>query len=354
MQNSKGWNILGIIALILVVGGFGAFYMWDKSEQEKQNTAFQQQDKEDNQKQYARSKAITRYMEDVQKTVQSEMSGFVILGDDYIAARNNLSFQSCLSMTIDNKLFYDLNLEMETTAALDSIELEIPVENHAVIDESFLTILTRIGVKPLYLADDITIPALRDTVEITFKTENDIPVEFSSQVEEKLGRTIIGKVAGAMYFSQKENKYIYNFMRSKEGSSDISVKAGTSVTVESSEFSKDLIPIVFFGNNDYKNTDQYVKTLKKVIDRQSGSKGRFIIIGRAKAGSDLDKAMSSQFGDNYIRVEADEKLDIDNQQLADTVFDKMESLGYFSEIEEKADLTKKQIAEYDKQQEGKN
>ena len=86
MQN-KSLTIVGIIALVLVIAGFGAFYVWDTNQQAKEIEQFQKQDKADNQRLMKRTETISKYLADVQKTVKKEIPGFVIYGDEYAVSR---------------------------------------------------------------------------------------------------------------------------------------------------------------------------------------------------------------------------------------------------------------------------
>ncbi len=346
MQN-RGLKVLGIIALILIVAGFGAFYVWDSNEQKKEISAFQQKDKEENEKQHKRAEIISTYLSDTQKQVEKDINGFVFLGDDYIASRNNLSLESFLTNTIDKNLFYDLNLETYTSASLEKYKLSVTTENHATKNEDYLTILTRIGIKPILIAKDFTIPEKTEAVSISLKTENNKKIKYTVQESEKLGLTKISDVKGNIKFVTNENDNTkYYFFRSDAGKKK-KVKSGTKVHVESMDYAKNLIPIVFFGNNDYESVKDYIKTQKAIVDRQSECGNKYIVIAATKKGSELDKAMLNQFKDNYIRVDKKDIAEIDYEGLADSIYNKMKKLGYFDNIEKKINETNKKIKEYD-------
>lgn len=346
MQNSRNFNIIGIIALVLILAGFGAFYVWDSSEQQKEIQAFQEKDKQDNLKSHERSKVISQYLQDTQKVIDENIQGFVIFGDDYVAARNNMSFQSYLSMEFDKNLFYDLNLETSASALLEQYKLNISIQNKAVINENYDTIMSRFGIKPLYAAMDFTIPANAKAVSIEFKTENDAPVVFSIQQEEKLGKTVINNVSGNLYFRQENDKIIYNFLRSEDGQ-EVKVKKGTSIQTESADYDTSLIPIIFFGNKTDSDIKKYVSCQKKLMDKTTDIKKRCIVIADTEEDSPLDKEMLDNFGDYYIRLNPSESNEIDAQQLAGTVYKHMESLDYFKEIKDKIDEAKSKIKAYD-------
>ncbi len=347
MQGQKSVNILGIIALILVLAGFGAFYVWDKKEEEKEISVFQQQNKEDNQKQYARSKAIAQYLQNVQESVENDIKGFAILGDDFAAARNNTSLMSYFRMSVENHLFYDLNLETYSAASLEKYQLSIPMENHAVVSESYHTILTRYGINPLKIDKAFTMPAKAERVDITLKTNDNVPVAFAAQEEEKLGKVIIDGIAGRIYFQQNtKGGYTYQFVRSKEGSTK-QIKTGAKVQVESADFSKELVPVIFFGNNDFRSVEPYIQLQKKLVDRQTGSGKRYIVVARTDEGSELDKAMKKQFGEHYLRVKVTERSEMDNEQIAEQIYETMDKMGYFDKIKSTVSATQAKITAYD-------
>lgn len=347
MGNRNGINILGIIAIILVVSGFAAFYLWDSGEQQKEIAEFQRKDKIDNEKAFSRSKIIADYLQDVQKMVEDDINGMIMIGDDYISSNDNLSLKSQLNRVIESKLFYDLNLETYSAASLEKYQISIPIENHAVSSEDYNTILARLGIKPLFVAKDFTVPAGTDKVLITFKTENDIPVVFSAQDNERIGTTVIDNIEGGLYLSRTENdNYDCYFGRSQSGE-EKKIAEGARVKTESTDYSKDQIPIIFFGNNDYVSVDAYVKTQKAIADRQTGSGGRYMVIANTDEDSELDKAMQKEFGENYIRINSTNISSLDYEATANIIYNQMNKLGYFNHIKEKVTEAKEKIKEYD-------
>lgn len=350
MESRNKLNIAGIFALIVVIVCFGLFYYLDNKEQQREIADFQAKDKIEKEKKYARTEKVQEYLKNTQKAVTDDFSGFVILGDDYVASHDSLSLESQLGNVLDSKLFYDINLETYAAASLQKYNLDIPVENHAVAGESYNTMLTRIGIKPLLTAADIIIPPNFKNVNLTFKTEGNKSVSFVKQSQEKLGKTVISGIKGSIYFNQdKDGKYTYSFVREKEDKEgkDTNVKSGTKISVESTEFSKDLIPIVFYGKNDFISVDAYIKTQKAIVDRQSGSGGRYIVIANTDENSELDKAMQKQFGDNYLRIDSITSSELDNISLANQVYDQMNKLGYFNNIKDKINETTTLIKDYD-------
>lgn len=346
MNENKGLNIAGIIALVLLIAGFGAFYIWDKREQAAEMASFRQQEKEDNLKEYARIKAVSEYLESAEKSVSNDMKGIVILGDSYVSSNDNLSFYSNLSNQIEKELFYDINLEASYSASLAKYKLSIPVENHSSKNESFDTIMTRLGIKPLYLADDVVIPAHRDFVQLSFMTEGNKEVKYTPQANDKLGESVIDDIRGTMHSETKQNGVVYYFKRETAGE-EKNVKAGAKIQITGSEFSDKYIPVIFFGNNDYEDADDYIKAVKAVINRQKKCGDRFVVIGRTDEGSETDKKLKSQFGDNYIRVDNVSVSELDKKQLADDVFKKMDSLGYFTSVRETVKATAHKITDFD-------
>ncbi len=346
MQNN-GLKVLGVIALVLIIVGFGTFYVWDNNEQAKEISAFQQKDKAENEKLHKRAEMISTYLEDVQKQIEKDINGFVFLGDDYIASRNNLSLETYLSNDLDKNFFYDLNLETYTSASLEKYKLSVSFENHATQNEDYLTILTRLGIKPIIIAKDFTIPEKSESTAVSFKTEGDKKINYSVQETEKLGLTTISGVTGSIKFSTKDSDDTkYYFIRTNQGK-EVKIKAGTKVHVESMDYPKNLIPVVFFGNNDYSSVNEYIKTQKAIVDRQSECGGKYIVIAATEKDSDLDKAMLKQFKDNYIRVDKKDTAEMDYEELSDTIYNKMKKLGYFDNIEKKISEAKDKIKTYD-------
>ncbi len=346
MQN-KSLTIVGIIALVLVIAGFGAFYVWDTNQQAKEIEQFQKQDKADNQRLMKRTETISKYLADVQKTVKKEIPGFVIYGDEYAVSRGNVSFESYLRNDINNELFYDLNLETHSSASLEKYNLEIAVDNRSAIGEDYNTILTRYGVKPLIIADDFVIPAGSERTELTFKTDDNKKVTYALQDKEKLGSTHISDISGVLNFSPGEKGILhYYFIRDNEGK-ETKVKAGTKVHAESMDYTTETIPILYFGANDFGSAEAYVKTQKAIIDRQDKCGGRYFVIARTDKDSELDKAMTKQFGDNYYRIDMKNVGEIDYEALAKSVYTKMDKLGYFDNIKKSVSEAEAKIKKYD-------
>ena len=351
-MHSKTLNVLGIIALVVVVLGFGAFFLWDSNEQSAELAQYQKVEKHENEKQYARSEALAKYFMQTKEEVDKTIPGFVIYGDDYSAPKNNVTLTSNLTSDINNNLFYDLNQQISDSAILQKYTLKLSVDNHAVAEEDFYTILTRFGVKPLKIAKDVLIPGKSERIAVTFMTDGEKGVSFAKQQSEKLGQTQIEDIDGQLSFtSGDKGEYTYYFLRDKNGKK-AQVKKGSVVHCESMEYPENLIPILFFGNNDYSSEEDYVKSQKQMIDKQADCGGRFIVVARTNANSDLDKAMKKQFKDNYIRVANKSVGETDYSALADAIYAQMDKLGYFNSIKSSIENTNKQIKEYDKTHKG--
>ena len=96
--------------------------------------------------------------------------------------------------------------------------------------------------------------------------------------------------------------------------------------------------MIFFGNNNYTSVKQFVRYHNDIIKHQL-SNDRYIIVCRTPANSELDIAMSENFGLNYIRT--DDKIDY--KDLSEKIYFRMKTLKYFEIISNSVKKAEKRI-----------
>ena len=269
---------------------------------------------------------ITKNVEEIQNAINS-FGSITVFGDEYAG---NGTLSDALSDEFDNELFGKINEQIKRYPAIIGQYLEMPVSNFEVHDESFNTIMTRIGVETVFVARDCVISAnSEEGSDILLKTISGNPLQLSIQSYTSLGTVTINGIEGKLSRSHSEEAGAYIFKRSSDGE-EVEIVSGTQVKFSVSEEYKDSIPVIIFGNNNhYSNLKQFIKYCQKIIEHQSAN-DKYIIVCRTPANSDVDNTMTETFGHNYIRTGEN----IDYNDLAEKIFVRMKTLKYLDGISE--------------------
>ena len=317
-----GGIILSVIAVLLVV--FFVFILYNDNK--LQNFLSQQTSQNSNGSQTDYEQVITENVEEIQNAVNS-FGSITVFGDEYAG---NGTLSDALSDEFDNELFGKINEQIKRYPAIIGQYLEMPVSNFEVHDESFNTIMTRIGVETVFVARDCVISAnSEEGSDILLKTISGNPLQLSIQSYTSLGTVTINGIEGKLSRSHSEEAGAYIFKRSSDGE-EVEIVSGTQVKFSVSEEYKDSIPVIIFGNNNhYSNLKQFIKYCQKIIEHQSAN-DKYIIVCRTPANSDVDNTMTETFGHNYIRTGEN----IDYNDLAEKIFVRMKTLKYLDGISE--------------------
>ena len=317
-----GGIILSVIAVLLVV--FFVFILYNDNK--LQNFLSQQTSQNSNGSQTDYEQVITKNVEEIQNAINS-FGSITVFGDEYAG---NGTLSDALSDEFDNELFGKINEQIKRYPAIIGQYLEMPVSNFEVHDESFNTIMTRIGVETVFVARDCVISAnSEEGSDILLKTISGNPLQLSIQSYTSLGTVTINGIEGKLSRSHSEEAGAYIFKRSSDGE-EVEIVSGTQVKFSVSEEYKDSIPVIIFGNNNhYSNLKQFIKYCQKIIEHQSAN-DKYIIVCRTPANSDVDNTMTETFGHNYIRTGEN----IDYNDLAEKIFVRMKTLKYLDGISE--------------------
>lgn len=317
-----GGIILSVIAVLLVV--FFVFILYNDNK--LQNFLSQQTSQNSNGSQTDYEQVITKNVEEIQNAINS-FGSITVFGDEYAG---NGTLSDALSDEFDNELFGKINEQIKRYPAIIGQYLEMPVSNFEVHDESFNTIMTRIGVETVFVARDCVISAnSEEGSDILLKTISGNPLQLSIQSYTSLGTVTINGIEGKLSRSHSEEAGAYIFKRSSDGE-EVEIVSGTQVKFSVSEEYKDSIPVIIFGNNNhYSNLKQFIKYCQKIIEHQSAN-DKYIIVCRTPANSDVDNTMTETFEHNYIRTGEN----IDYNDLAEKIFVRMKTLKYLDGISE--------------------
>ena len=322
-------NVILTIVAVLLIGTFG-FIIYNDSRFQSQIAVDVRTDPEYEQ-------LIAENMEKIQKVINNNLNEIVFYGDEYL---NDNDLATKLKNVFDKELFSSINGLTEKYPRVIGYKLSIPISNFEAHNESFETILARMGIVTTVVGKSCVIPADTDTaLEIKLnKAGANTPMNFSKQSYIKLGTVTINDIQGSISISS-DTPNLYRFKRTSPGV-ETKVKSGTKVHFKSEEMYKDALPIIFFGNNDFRNTQQYTNYVKAIIQRHN-NKEKYIIICRTKANSELDTTMTEIYGNHYIRTDDD----IDYQDLSEKIFSRMKLLKYTSRVANAVEKSKKILFE---------
>lgn len=257
----------------------------------------------------------------------------------------------------------------------------IPVYNLGVGGENSITIAERVGGKP-FMVDGFIIPAETTPVEISFKSYGDfdiVPLRQGSENNSGINPCRIAGVEGNISIIQDDytsEDYSYEFTR-LSGGEEVVVDDGTDIETYAAEAYTGCIQIIFIGSNGgYSTAEDLIDQCDSIINNGK-SDDRYLIIGMTLGSrdeyADIEEAMLQAYGDRYISyrdILCDEEAlasvgvipsDADRQQmaagiapdcmrtdsihyteagyrlLASVILDRIEGLGYLSDIENIAD-----------------
>ncbi len=341
--------------------------------------------------------AIQREYERDLQTVADYIPGIVVWGDQTSAAvSSTLNYPYVLQTYINTYLcdIYDFSSTIENAADYarlkwDEYKISIPVVNMASGKESTYTVLGRAGTIPYVVGDDFVIPAGTQTVDITLRSLNGLNVTPLTGGDIGINPVTIAGIEGTLAMSADSyastgNAY-YTFQRLSPGA-ETPVSSGTQVHVASENLYRNYIHVVLIGiYGDYAGADDLVQQVRTLLSRQSQNPERFIVLGPYVNGSysmstyeldAIDTAMLQAFGNRYISIRrylcgdgyADAgisptsedqyyiaqnsvppsfKVSADGVELnsrahrliGKLVYSRMQSLGYFDEINEELNLT---------------
>lgn len=390
-RNKRVRNILIIVAVVLFVALAAGIFLV-RSGNKAVSSVLQQSSsvsQEVSDKKNAEAVAqVNADYEEQMNVVATYLPGIVCWGDKLTGgSQGSVSFASALQDLIDENICDLYNFRDTLGDYADNVSrvdwtdytVEIPVVNMGVGEETTNTILGRNGAVPYVLKNDITIPADCEPVLLNLISENGKAVLPLTAGDGGVNPVTINGIEGTLALSNTTNSQ-YTFTRLEKGKETLA-EAGTEVitAAESAEY-RNYIPVIFIGTyGGFTDVQNLIDQNKAIIDHQLGPDGRYIVLGvyEFKNGavfyiSTYDDAMKKAFGDRFISLHdyltsdaADDlgiKLTDDEilqanvgnvpeslrstsyslelsakvyKQLGQVIYDRMDTLGYFDEVNEK-------------------
>ena len=393
-------NIVLCVVIVAVLAGLLFFMLRVREETKRHDEQLAQMYTQQQQQQNeARQESVNSIDVEYQKqmdTVASYMPGIVCWGDNTTAAVSGmLNFPYVLQTYINTYLcdIYDFSSTIEN--ALDYTRLDwkkykvsIPVVNMASGKESSYTILGRAGVVPYVTAEEFTIPAGTEPVDIRFVSKDEHHVTPLTGGDVGFNNVTIAGVEGVIALNNEAYNYNgyanYTFTRLQPGNQRL-VEAGTPINVASANMYKNYIHVVMIGTyGEFTSADDLVRQVKELLARQTQNSERFIVLGPyanatysyAASLSDIDNAMVQAFGNRYISIrkyligdgytdagisptnddkyyiaqetvppsfkvasQSEELNSLAHKLIGKLVYMRMDNLGYFDEIKDALNLT---------------
>ncbi|WP_316610970.1 hypothetical protein [uncultured Ruminococcus sp.] len=396
-------NILLFLAIVAIVAGlvYAMFRIREINrvqDEELTELYIQQKQVQNEQRQEPTVSIQAEYEKDL-ATIEEYMPGIVCWGDGTTAAASvSLNYPYVLQTYIDTYIcdIYDFSSTIENAAELprfnwDDYKVSIPVVNMGAGKESTYTILGRAGVIPYVVGAELVIPADTESVPITLWSAVSDYTYVTPLTGGDFGvnPVVIDGIEGRLSINSEDYNYNgtlnYFFTRSTPGE-EKSIPAGTVVTTAGTNMYKDYIHVILMGvYGEYQGADDLVQQTKALVERQVKNSERFIVLGpyiNAKYGAStfeldaIDSAMLQAFGNRYISIRkylagdgyADAGITPTNEDkyyisqnivppsfkvssyseelnsrahklIGKLVFNRMQSLGYFDEINDELNIS---------------
>lgn len=182
---------------------------------------------------------------------------------------------------------------------------EIPVVNMGACGEDSITIAGRSGGIPFVTAEDITILAEPEAIEVAIVSQNGKEVSPSIYTDVGINECEIAGVSGMLTIQdagQQGSRYI--FVRAKAGE-EVQVPSGTEIKTEASEKYKDYLSIVFVGTNGgYEDYDELIVQQDAIIASRTANTDKYLVVGitygTEEGMAEYDKVMYEHYGDKYL------------------------------------------------------
>lgn len=394
-------NVLIIFLILLLIGGLAYAIVQVRAanaerDRELSEIVVQQREEQAAARQDNLDAIQREYERDLQ-TVADYIPGIVIWGDQTSAAvSSTLNYPYVLQTYINTYLcdIYDFSSTIENAADYarlkwDEYKISIPVVNMASGVESTYTVLGRAGAIPYVVRDDFVIPAGTEPVAITIQSQSGKEVTPLTGGDVGVNPVTIAGIEGTltinaeMYTSSGSTRY--TFTRLTPGA-ETSVTTGSVIHTAGADLYKDYIHVILIGvYGEFTGADDLVEQVRALLSRQAQNPDRFIVLGPYLNSTypastyeldAIDTAMLQAFGSRYISVRkylcgdgyadagisptsSDQyyisqnavppsfKVSSDSEELnsrahrliGKLIFSRMQSLGYFDEINEELNLT---------------
>lgn len=229
-------------------------------------------------------------------SISKEIPGIVCVGADLMASSGtvNTSFASDLQNKLNNEGY------------------KIPITNLAVRGENMLTLLGRIGVVPFVFAEEVTIPAESDLIDIKLKSVEDgyiWPLAVSSDSSFFNPVTVNGNtglIGGDTRKDPETGENRHYFVRDTNGE-PFTIPAGTVVNTSSDDEFKDYVHIIWVGENDtWQGYEKLKNYIEQIVASCGSNKNRYLVLGLIRgdneSSAEYDRIMAESFGSHYMNV----------------------------------------------------
>ena len=397
--------VLAAVILLVVAGLLGAMLLVRRQTKEHDEQLseiyVQQKQQQDEARQESVGAIQAAYDKDMQ-TVADYLPGIVCWGDSItLGSSGNISYPAVLKVYLDSYFcdIYDFrstieNAEDYARLKWDDYKVNVPVVNMGGGKENSYTVLGRSGTMPFVLAEDVTIPADTEPVEVMLKSQSRNDVAPLTGGDAGVNNVTIGGIEGTLSINSAAYYSKYYFSRITPGS-EVDMPAGTVVHTAATDLYRDYIHVVCLGNfGFFTDAEDLVNQTKTLLSRQAQNPERFLVLGPCSINgsfnsytlNNIDTAMMQAFGSRYVNVRkylmedglADAGINptkddltrisgggvpksfvssADNTELngraytliGKLVYSRMETLGYFDEVYDELGIreTTKQILKDD-------
>lgn len=329
------------------------------------------------------------YAKDME-TVTAYLPGIVCWGDTLTKGTSgNVSYPDTLQTRINEEFCnkYDLTVSLfegvvYTGVDFNRYKLKIPVVNMGGGEENVATILSRAGMDSFVLKKDIRIPAETEAVKIDLLSKSGSSVHPLMVGDQGLNPVTIDGIEGTLKLvNQNKAVYYYTFTRLEAGE-EHKVAKDTEVVCSNVDAYRDYVHVIWLGTYEQNYTaSRYVNWCETILSRQTKNTDRFVVIGPCSFSNrwdsaittmrldELDATMTAKYGDHYISLRkylatdgpidaglsltkedrrsvslgavpqsfrsGDGSMELTSRAyelLGNLVFERMDRLGYFTEI----------------------
>lgn len=333
-MNNRGTSsktIVGIIALIAALGVFAGVYVFDKIKTTNETIELRQKLADQRIAKKEQEEKIADVMTALKEKINSDIPGIVCWGDEFTYGSGKNSIPNYLENKINDELFFEINEDMNTTAYLSPYTVELSVKNNGMSGEDLYTMAARSGAYPLCIGQEVELPRGTGNTEISFITKGNRPVRFADLPNLPFGNCTLDGVEGTIE-TEKVSEGVYNYYFSKNAVSDPqTVAASTRIYTSLAQSYPNDYVIMFFGRG-YNEIADLVNIQRRIANNRETNNDKFIAVAMTESGSKLDAAMLQEFGENYLRIDVPGDGSVDNLNVADAVFQKLDSIGYLDTV----------------------
>ncbi len=319
-------NIFLALLILAILAGLGYYMLRVRRETREHDEHLAELYVQQQQQQTeVRQESVTSIQEAYDRdmaAVSEYLPGIVCWGDSLtLGSSGNISYPSVLKTYLETYFcdIYDFrstvdNAEDFARLDWDSYKVSVPVVNMGAGAEDSYTVLGRSGAVPYVLAEDVTIPAEPEPVEVKLVSDNGNAVKPLKGGSAGVNPVYIGEVEGTLSLVKPTGrgaKSQYFFTRLEPGEETDMVK-GTIIETASTYEYTDYIHVVYIGTyGTFKNAADLVSQVKELLSRQAKNPERFIVLGpcaingqnfSARYMDSIDSAMMQAFGNRDINV----------------------------------------------------